>query len=63
MRPYSKDEPARQPPYRQLSWRLHHQVERIDDIIDFLKRRIEQLEKRLDKLERSHVKAGGHSGG
>ena len=50
-RTHSPDEPARQSGYRKLYLRYKHDMDRVEDEIDFLKRRLEALAERIEKLE------------
>jgi len=51
MRPWSSKETARKPAYRMLYRRTKEQLDRFEDVIDYLIERIEGLQKRIDELE------------
>ena len=50
-RAWDKSEPARSPEYRRLYHRYKHDVDRLDDMITLLLKRIVELEHRVNVLE------------
>jgi hypothetical protein len=51
-KPYSPHEPARQKLYRQFYQRTKLRLDRQDDVLMHLVRRIDKLQKRIEELER-----------
>jgi len=54
MKPWSPDEPARQPAYRRFKYRL----ELLEDIVAYQQVKINELNQRIEKLEHDKI---GHS--
>ena len=58
-RTWTKEEPARQSEYRRLYIRYKKDIERIDGSLDLILKRIDDLRKRVEKLEFSRHDGGG----
>jgi hypothetical protein len=53
-RPFSPDEPAREKLYRRLYVRTKLRLDHHDDVLMYLIERIDELQKRIEELERTY---------